>query len=109
MEYVDQAVAALRDGFLHINQPTGLIIALIASLLMPSWRQWLIMALLATAAHIAVNYLPGILQGHGLPNFMEQPFWTTAIAYFLGYLIIIGVFFFLKSLVARGGSAAKAH
>jgi hypothetical protein len=67
------------------------------------------MALLATAAHIAVNDLPGILQGHGLPNFLEQAFWTTAIGYFLGYLIIIGFFFFLKSLVARGGSAARAH
>ena len=109
MEYVNQAVDALKDGFGQINHPQGLIIALIAALLMPSWRQWLVMALLATAVHIGVNELPGILRGQGLPNFMEQAFWTTVIAYFLGYLIIIGVFFFLKSLVARGGSAAKAH
>ena len=109
MEYVNQAIDALKDGFGQINHPQGLIIALIAALLMPSWRQWLIMALLATAAHLAVNYLPGILQGHGLPNFMEQAFWTQALAWFLGYLIIIGVFFFLKSLFARGGGAAKAH
>ena len=109
MEYVNQAIDALKEGFGQINHPQGLIIALIAALLMPSWGQWLIMALLATAAHIAVNDLPGILQGHGLPNFLEQAFWTTAIGYFLGYLIIIGFFFFLKSLVARGGSAARAH
>jgi hypothetical protein len=77
---------------------------------MPSWRQWLIMALLATAIHLAVNYLPEVLQHGSLPNFMEESFWTRTLAYFLGYLIIIGVFFFLKSLVARGGgSAAKAH
>ena len=109
MEYVNQAVDALKDGFGQINHPQGLNIALIAALLMPSWRQWLVMALLATAVHIGVNELPGILRGQGLPNFMEQAFWTTVIAYFLGYLIIIGVFFFLKSLVSRGGSAAKAH
>ena len=109
MEYVNQAIDALKEGFGQINHPQGLIIALIAALLMPSWRQWLIMALLATAVHIAVNDLPGILQGHGLPNFLEQAFWTTGIGYFLGYLIIVGFFFFLKSLVARGGAAAKAH
>jgi uncharacterized membrane protein len=110
MEYVNQAMDALKDGFGQINHPQGLIIALIAALLMPSWRQWLIMALLATAIHIAVIDLPGILQGHGLPNFLEQAFWTSALGWFLGYLIIIGVFFFLKSLVARGGgSTAKAH
>ncbi len=109
MEYINQAIAALKDGFGQINHPQGLIIALIAALLMPSWKQWLIMALLATVAHIAVNDLPGILRGQGLPNFMEGPFWTSALGWFLGYLIVIGVFFFLKNLVAKGGGAAKAH
>jgi hypothetical protein len=109
MEYVNQAIDALKDGFGQINHPQGLIIALIAALLMPSWRQWLVMALLATAVHLGVNYLPDVLRQGSLPNFMEQSFWTTAIAYFLGYTIIIGVFFFLKSLVSKGGGTAKAH
>jgi len=108
MEYVDQAVAALRDGFGQINHPQGLIIALIAALLMPSWRQLLVFALLGTALHLAVNYLPDVLRGGSLPNFLVEGFWTTALGYFLGYLIIIGVFFFLKSLVAKGGAKA-AH
>jgi hypothetical protein len=109
MEYVDQAIAALRDGFGQINHPQGLIIALIAALLMPAWRQLLIFALLATAVHLGVNYLPEVLRGGSLPNFLEQTFWTSALGYFLGYLIIISVFFFLKSLVAKGGGTAKAH
>lgn len=109
MEYVNQAIDALREGFGQINHPQGLIIALIAALLMPAWRQWLIFAVLATAVHLAVNYLPDVLRGGGLPNFMEESFWTTALGYFLGYLIIIGVFFFLKSLVSKSGGTAKAH
>jgi hypothetical protein len=109
MEYVNQAIDALKEGFGQINHPQGLIIALIAALLMPSWRQWLIFALLATAVHLAVNYLPSVLQDGSLPNFMEQPFWTTALGYFLGYVIIIAVFFFLKSLVAKRGGAKAAH
>lgn len=111
MEYVDQAILALRGGFGEINHPQGLIIALIAALLMPSWRQWLPMALLATVVHLAVNYLPNILQGGGLPDFTQPKFWTDTGAYFLGYLLIIAVFFLLKSLIVRpsGGKAAKAH
>jgi len=110
MEYVDHAIATLRDGFGEVNHPQGLIIALIAALLMPSWRQLLPMALLATIVHLAVKDLPGILRGGGLPNFMVPEFWTTAGVLFLGYLIIISVFFLLKSMVFRGGGkAAKAH
>jgi hypothetical protein len=109
MEYIDQAVAALREGFGEINHPQGLIIALIAALLMPAWKQLLIFALLATAVHLGVNYLPDVLRGGSLPNFLEEGFWTTALGYFLGYLIIISAFFFLKSLVSKGGGTAKAH
>jgi hypothetical protein len=111
MEYLDQAINTLRDGFGQVNHPQGLIIALIAALLMSAWRQLLPMALLATVVHLAVQDLPGILRGGGLPNFMVPEFWTTAGVYFLGYLIIIAVFFLLKSMVFRssGGKAAKAH
>ncbi|MFT3726555.1 MAG: hypothetical protein QM759_01855 [Terricaulis sp.] len=110
MELVDQAINTLRDGFGQINHPQGLIIALVAALLMPSWRQWLPMALLATIVHIAVDNLPAILRGGGLPNFMVPEFWTRAGIFFLGYLIIIAVFFLLKSLVIRpSGGKAAAH
>ena len=114
MDLVNQAIQTLHDGFLEINHPKGLLIALAATLFMGSWRQWLPVALVATIIHIAIDVLAPVLAGHGngavaLPDFMQSAFWTTAGIYFLGYLIIIGVFFFLKSLVSRGGSAAKAH
>ena len=108
MDLIDQAVNTLRDGFGQINHPQGLIIALIGALLMPSWRQLLPMALLATVVDLAVRDLPDILRGGRLPNFMVPEFWTTAGIYFLGYLIIIAVFFLLKSLVIRPSKAA-AH
>jgi hypothetical protein len=114
MEYVNQAVQTLHDGFLEINHPKGLLIALAATLFMSSWRQWLPVALVATVIHIAIDVLAPVLAGRGsgnvaLPDFMQASFWETAGIYFLGYLIIIGVFFFLKSLLFRGGSTAKAH
>mgnify|MGYP000952135903 CR=1 FL=1 len=36
-----------------------------------------------------------------LPPLMEESFWTQALVLFLGYLVIIGIFYFLKSLLFR--------
>ena len=112
MEYINQAVQTLHDGFLEINHPKGLLIALAAAIFMSSWRQWLPVALVATIIHIAIDVLAPVLSGHGngavtLPDFMQASFWESAGVFFLGYLIVIGVFFFLKSLVFRG--SARAH
>jgi hypothetical protein len=110
MEYVDQAVAWLRDGFANINNPKGLLIALIAVIFMSGWKQWLPLALLAVVAHIIVERLAPVLSGGGgnvtLPPLMEEAFWTQALVLFLGYLVIIGVFYLLKTLIFRKTAAA---
>ncbi len=113
MEYVDQAVAWLRDGFANINNPKGLLIALAAVIFMGSWRQWLPIAALATIIHIVIEILAPVLAGGGgevrlPPDLMQESFWTRALVLFLGYLVITGVFFLLKSLLFRGGARA-AH
>jgi hypothetical protein len=109
MELVDQAVVYLREGFANINNPKGLLIALAAVIFMGSWRQWLPVALVATIVHIAIERLAPVLAGEGgevtLPPIMEETFWTQVLVLFLGYLIIIGVFFLLKSLLFRRQAA----
>lgn len=113
MEYVDQAINSIREGFLTINHPKGLLIALAATLFMGSWRQWLPVAVVAVVIHIVIERLTPVLSGGGgtvtLPdNLMETSFWSNALALLLGYLVIIGVFFLVKSMLFRGGAAAKA-
>ena len=113
MEYVDQAVAWLRDGFANINNPKGLLIALAAVLFMGSWRQWIPVVLVATIVHIAIEILAPVLAGGGgqvtlPPDLMQESFWTRALVLFLGYMIITGIFFFIKSMLFRGGAKA-AH
>lgn len=109
MEFVDQAVAYLREGFANINNPKGLLIALAATIFIGTWRQWIPVALVATVVHIAIERLAPVLAGEGgevtLPPLMEEAFWTQVLVLFLGYLIIIGVFFFLKSLLFRPKAA----
>ena len=105
MELLDQAVAYLRDGFGTINNPKGLLIALAATIFLGSWRQWIPVAAVATVIHIAIERLAPVLAGDGgevtLPPLMEEAFWTQALVLFLGYLVIIGIFFLLKGMLFR--------
>ena len=109
MEFVDQAVEYLREGFANINNPKGLLIALAATIFMGSWRQWIPVALVATIIHIAIDRLAPVLAGGGgevtLPPIMEEAFWTQVLVLFLGFMVIIGVFYLLKSLVFRRSAA----
>lgn len=116
MEFVDLALQYLRDGFANINNPRGLLIALVAVIFMGSWRQWVPLALVAVIIHIVLEQLAPVLSGGGgqvtlPPDLMQETFWTRAGVLFLGYLVVTGVFFLIKSLLFRGGAhAAKpAH
>jgi hypothetical protein len=111
MELVDQAVAYLRDGFGTINNPKGLLIALAAVIFMGSWRQWIPIALVATIIHIAIEILAPVLAGGGgqvtlPPDLMQESFWTRALVLFLGYMVITGIFFLIKSMLFRKSAAA---
>jgi hypothetical protein len=105
MELVDQAVSYLREGFANINNPKGLLIALAATIFLGSWRQWIPVALVATVIHIAIEQLAPVLAGGGgevrLPDLMSEAFWTQALVLFLGYLVIIGIFFLLKGMLFK--------
>lgn len=109
MEYVDQAVAILREGFANTNNPKGLLIALAATLFMGGWRQWLPVALVATVVHIAIDQLAPILAGEGgavrLPPIMEPSFWGNVGVLLAGYAIIIAVFYLIKSMIFRKSAA----
>lgn len=107
---IDQVVMYLRDGFANINNPKGLLIALAATIFMSSWRQWFPIALVAVVIHIAIERLaPVLADGRGevtLPPLMEEAFWTQVGVLLVGYLIVIGVFFLIKSLLLRKSAAA---
>ena len=110
---LDNAIQTLRGGFADINHPQGLLIALVVTVFMQSWKQWLPIALLALVIDRIYAVVQPILANRGagqvtLPhNLMQQDYWTTALELFVGYLIVIGIFFFIKRLIFRGGG--KAH
>lgn len=97
--------ALAQGGFDGVNQIMGLLIALIAAILMSGWKRLWAMALGATLVHIIIGVLRPALDGGEirLPDVLTMPFWMMALALFLGYVVVIAIFFLIKSLFVRGG------
>lgn len=109
--FLSSVLGLAQGGFDGVNQVTGLIIAVIAALLMPAWNRLWATALGAALIHIAVGVVRPVLDGgaFALPPLLTLGFWMTVLALFLGYAIIIAVFFFLKTLVTGGGHKKAKH
>ena len=91
-----------QGGFDGVNQVMGLLIAVIAALIMPAWSRLWATALGAAFVHVVIVALRPMLDGgaFALPNLLSLPFWMALLALFLGYAIVIAVFFFIKTLFA---------
>ncbi|HEX4534538.1 MAG TPA: hypothetical protein VH000_09935 [Rhizomicrobium sp.] len=96
-----------REGFHNVNAVEGLIIALVATILLSSWGRLWIIALGATLVHLIADILIPVVAKHAafaLPtNLMDMSYWRYAGTLFVGYIIVIAVFFFIKRLFFRGG------
>jgi hypothetical protein len=101
--------ALAQGGFDGVNQVVGLIIALIAALVMPAWRSlWGTAVAAVIVDRLVVMLRPALDEGQiALPDIMTASFWMTAFALFLGYAIVIAIFFFLKTILT--GSAFRSH
>lgn len=100
-----------QGGFDGVNQIVGLLIAIVAALIMPSWRRLFPTALGATLVHVLVGVIRPVLDGgaFALPPLLSLAFWMTVLALFIGYAIVIAVFFLIRSLFLGGHSHAHAH
>lgn len=108
-----QGLFALADsGFDGVNQVIGLIIAAVFGLfLVGSWRGLWSGAVGAVLVHTLVEVLRPVLDGgaFALPPLTDMTFWMTRFALFLGYAIVIAVFYFIKTLLGGGRHHHRAH
>ena len=108
-----QGLFALADGgFDGVNQVMGLIIAAVFGLfLIGSWRGLWQRGSGAVLVHTLVEVLRPMLDGgaFALPPLTDLSFWMTRFALFLGYAIVIAVFFFIKTLLGGGRHHHRAH
>lgn len=113
--YVHVIVDFFRDGFeegfARVNAVLGLLIALIAAFLMPAWKRIWTITLGATLVHLIANVMLPVVANHEtfrLPRgLLEFPYWRDALALYFGYLVVITIFFFIKTQVLPKPATAK--
>jgi len=93
----------VRDGFTHINAALGLIIAMVAAYRLAHWKRLWAAALGATITQlVAVVVIPVLANEASFrlpPNLLTLHYWRTAAALYLGYLLVIALFYGLKKSV----------
>ncbi len=103
--YFEQALAWAREGYNQVNAVQGLIIAVVAAFLMGSYGRIFIISFGATLVHVVADVLlPVVANGAPLvlPPILESGYWRYVAVLFLGYFIIITVFYILKRTFLRG-------
>jgi hypothetical protein len=101
----------LKDGFHHVNVWWGLLIGLFATVLMRSWNQLFLIAGGAALTYIVIREATPIVMNGAelkLPDVVDIAFWQNALSFFVGFIIIIAMFFAVKSVAFRRGGGKKA-
>lgn len=99
-----------QGGFDTVNQVTGLVIAVIATFMMPAWSRLWATSLGSAFVFILVGVLRPLIDGGSvvLPPLLTVPFWMTVLALFLGFAVVIAAMFLIKSLFT-GGQRRHRH
>lgn len=94
--------AYMEAGFYRINAVQGLLIAMVAAYLMPVWGRVFVFALGAAIAHLILDVmLPVLANGAAfrLPPLVDAEYWRYALTLYVGYLLVITVFFVIKRML----------
>jgi hypothetical protein len=114
LEWAQRGLEFLQTGFSKVNAWQGLLIAVFAVVVMRSWGQWLFITAVATVIYVLVRHAtPIVMKGAEvkLPDVVSTTFWLDAASFFVGFAIIIAMFFAVKSVFFHGKSksAKGAH
>lgn len=104
-DFVQQALAFAREGFVEVNAVQGLIIAAVAALLLSRWSRLPVIAVGSVIAHIALDVLSPVFAEVGdlrLPPLLEPDYWRYVGLLGVGYLIVVGILFAIKRVVVKG-------
>ena len=112
--YGNDLLAFLREGFNHVNVVKGLVIAMIAAYFLPQWKRLWALAAGALLAHLTLDVMIPVLANHApfkLPALLSEHFWRFALSLYVGYLLVISVFFVIKKTILGGSrkSSAASH
>lgn len=112
MDWLQHLATAVNDymqtGFYKVNAVQGLLIAIGAAYVMPAWSRLFVIAIGATLFHVVLDVVIPVLGRHAafrLPPLVDIEYWRYVLALYVGFLIIIPVFFLVKIFLVRGHGA----
>ncbi|MBS0275422.1 MAG: hypothetical protein JSR55_13790 [Proteobacteria bacterium] len=107
LNYAHALVDFFKAGFTQVNYTLAVIVALYWAWRMSDWSSIVTTAIGAVIMHLVAIILAPVIDHNGpfgFPPYQSAEFWRFVAALFLGYTAVIGVLFFLKSLVLNRGS-----
>lgn len=104
MQYVQPVLDFFAAGFNQVNAIQGIVIAVLAAFVLREYRRILVVSLVAAVVHVVVDTVMPVVQGAELklPPLADMAWWQYAATLFVGYIVIITVFYILKRLLIRG-------
>ncbi len=103
-QFFGDALTLFRSGFAQVNAYLGLIIALIAAFQLSQWKKLWEVALAALLVHVAALMLAPVID-HGaplrLPALLDSAVLRNWLAIYVGYMILIAVFFFIRTRLLK--------
>ena len=109
LQFLDEAMVFLRGGFNQVNAILGLLIALFAAFQLTGWRKLWEIALVAVLIHVVALMLAPVID-HGaairLPPILDTGWLRNLAAIYVGYIILIALFFFMRSKLMKPAAAA---
>lgn len=105
-EILNIVLGIVQAGFYRVNGVQGLLVAVAFAYLMPRWGRLLVTALGAVVAMVILEVMVPVLARSAafhLPPLVEVEYWKYLGSLYAGFLIVISVFFLVKTLLLRGG------
>jgi hypothetical protein len=101
LHYLNEILDFFQAGFNHVNALLGIIIALVAAIKLTAWRGLWEIALVSTLVHIIITIVT--TAPIRLPPLFAMNFWRDTAAMYAGYVIVIAVFYFLRTKLIKSG------
>ncbi len=103
MQYVQPVLDFFAAGFNQVNALQGIIIAVLSAFVLFEYKRILVVALGATIIHVIVDMVIPVIRGAELklPPLADGDWWQYVATLYVGYLVVITVFYILKRILIR--------
>lgn len=102
------STAYMESGFYKINAVQGLLIAMVAAYFLGKWSDVFKIAFGATLFHLVLDVMLPVLANNAafrLPNVVDGEYWRYALSLYVGYLLVITIFYVVKRTMLKGSHA----